>query len=77
MSIFEQRLSFECCKMQVGVSGFCNLCKESQQSLGGYSGGKALEKYCLFTFGEQINSSKIKKPTKQIYFECKFNAKML
>ena len=43
-------------------------------ALVGVQGDKKLG---LFTYGGQINSLKQKKPSKLIFFECKFNTNML
>ena len=71
MSTFEQ-------KLQLGVSkGLYTLQRVHGGVLLMVQGLKPLKNVCLLISGRQINSFKQKKPSKLIYFECKFNANML
>ena len=49
---------------------------DSQRSFGGGSWGKPLKDFDLFISKGQINSLKWKKPSKPMYFEQNFNAKI-
>ena len=56
----------------------CKLCNTFMAELWWeVQGITLLKNFYLFTFGKRMNSLKQKKPSKLIYFECKFNANML
>ena len=75
MSVFWTKIEFSnVVKCRRGCQGAVSSAADSQRSLNGGSWGKVHER--VWSEG-QINSFKPKKPSKQMYSEQNFNAKML